>query len=126
LNHNSTLAKNTRQQQRIQTITQDCAYHLMETQSAPSAQQASAQKYPLQFICDWASLILDDKAGDLLEYQHLLKHLKYNEVWSQSLSKEIRQLATTTGNHLFPHETRNFTGVTKRHHVRSHCVHTLL
>jgi hypothetical protein len=68
----------------------------METQSAPSAQQASAWKYPLQFFCDWASSILDNKTGDLLEYQHLLKHLKYKEVWSQSFSKEIRQLATTT------------------------------
>jgi hypothetical protein len=52
LNHNSTPAKNTCQQQRIWTITQDCAYYLMEMQSAPSAQQASARKYPLQFHCD--------------------------------------------------------------------------
>jgi hypothetical protein len=61
----------------------------METQSAPSAQQASAQKYPLQFLFDWASSILDDKTGDLLEYRHLLKHPKYKEVWSQSFRKEI-------------------------------------
>ncbi len=95
-NHNSTPAKNTRQQQRIQTITQDCAYHLMEMQSAPSAQQSSAWKYPLQFLCDWASSIVDGKTGELLEYGHLLKHLKYKEVWSQSFSKEIFRLATTT------------------------------
>jgi hypothetical protein len=68
----------------------------MEMQSTPSAQQASARKYPLQFLCDWASSILDNETGDLLEYQHLLKRPKYKEVWSQSFSKEILQLATTT------------------------------
>jgi hypothetical protein len=55
LNHNSTPAKNTHQQSCTWTITQDCVYHLMEMQSAPSAQQASGQKYPLQYFCDWAS-----------------------------------------------------------------------
>jgi hypothetical protein len=34
--------------------------------------------------------------GDLLEYRHLLKNPKYKDMWSQSFSKEIRQLATTT------------------------------
>ncbi len=68
----------------------------METQAAPSAQQASARKYPLQFLCDWAISILDNKTGDLLEYQHLHKHPKYKEVWRQSFSKEIHRLAITT------------------------------
>lgn len=45
--HKSTPAENTRQQHRSRTITQDCAYHLMETQSPPSAQQAYARNYPL-------------------------------------------------------------------------------
>jgi hypothetical protein len=38
VHNHSTPAGNTRQQQRIQSITQDCAYHLMETKAAPSAQ----------------------------------------------------------------------------------------
>jgi hypothetical protein len=73
----------------------------METKAAPSTRQASAWKYPLQFLCDWASTILDDKTGDLLEYRHLLKNPKYKDLWSQSFSKEIRQLATTTKTILF-------------------------
>jgi hypothetical protein len=89
------------QQQTIQTITQDCAYHLMETKAAPSARQGSAQKFPLQFLCDWASSILDNKMGNLLEYRHLLKNPKYKYVWSQSFSKEICQLATMTKTILF-------------------------
>jgi hypothetical protein len=95
-NHNSTPAANTCQRQCIRTITQECAYHLMETQAPPSTQQASARKYPLQFLCDWAQSILDNKTGDLLEYRHLMKHPKYKDVWTHSFSKEIRQLATTT------------------------------
>ncbi len=62
----------------------------METKAAPSARKASARKYPLQFLCDWANFILDDETGDLLEYRHLLKNPKFKDVWSQSFSKEIR------------------------------------
>jgi hypothetical protein len=58
-------------------------------------------KYLLQFLCNWANSILDDKTGDLLEYRHLLKNPKYKDVWSQPISKEIRQLATTTKTILF-------------------------
>ena len=94
--HKSTPAENTRQQHRSRTITQDCAYHLMETQAPPSAQQASSRTYPLQFLCDWAHSILDDDTGDLLEYRHLMKHPKYKDTWTKSFSKEIRRLATTT------------------------------
>jgi hypothetical protein len=95
LSHTSP-AKNTRQQRRIHTISQECAYHFMDTNAAPSAQQASARKFPLQFLCDWAHSILDDETGDLLEYCHLLKHPKHKKVRSRSFSEEIRWLATTT------------------------------
>jgi hypothetical protein len=37
VHNHSTPAGNMRQPQRIRTITQDCAYHLMETKAAPSA-----------------------------------------------------------------------------------------
>ncbi len=53
-------------------------------------------KYPLQFRCNFAFAVLDDDSGDLLEYRHLIKHLKYKDTWSQSFGKEIRRLATTT------------------------------
>jgi hypothetical protein len=54
------------------------------------------QKYPLQFLCDFANTVLDDKTGNLLKYQHLLKHPKYKEDWSKLFGKEIWCLATTT------------------------------
>jgi len=58
--------------------------------------QATARKYPLQFLCDFAYAVLDDETCNLLEYRHLLKHPKYRDVWSNSFGKEIRRLATTT------------------------------
>ena len=58
--------------------------------------QAASRKFPLQFLCNFASAILDDKTGNLLEYHHLLKHPKYKDVWSNSLGKEIWCLATAT------------------------------
>jgi len=59
-------------------------------------QQAASHKYPLQFLCDFASAVLDEETGDLLEYRHLLKNPKYRDIWSKSFGTEIRQLATTT------------------------------
>ncbi len=47
-----------------------------------SNQQAAACKYPLQFLCDFASIVLDDETGNLLEYRHLLKHPKYKDIWT--------------------------------------------
>ena len=59
-------------------------------------QQAAARKYPLQFLCDFASSVLDDETGELLEYRHLIKNPKYRVVWNKSFGTEIRRLATTT------------------------------
>ncbi len=62
---------------------QDYLFHLMDTPGLPrlfTNQQAASRKYPLQFLCDFANAVLDDKTGNLLEYQHLLKHPKYKEV----------------------------------------------
>ncbi len=61
-----------------------------------TSKQASTCKYLLQFLRDFAYLVLDNKTGDLLEYWHLLKHSKYKDVWSQSFGKEIRRLAMAT------------------------------
>jgi hypothetical protein len=71
----------------------------MDTPGLPrlfTNQQAASHKYPLQFLCDFANAVLDDKTGNLLEHQHLLKHPKYKEVWCKSFGKEIWHLATTT------------------------------
>jgi hypothetical protein len=71
---------NTRQQHQTRTLTQDYMFHMMEIPGHkalfPPA-QAALRKYPLQFLCDFANMILDKDIGDLLEYCHLIKHLKY-------------------------------------------------
>ena len=58
--------------------------------------QAASMKFLLQFLCDFASAVLDDKTGDLLAYRHLLKHPKCKDVWSDSFGREIWRLATAT------------------------------
>ena len=60
----STPAANTRSQQRTRTLTQEFLYHMREKPF--TNQQAAARKYPLQFLCDFASSVLDEETGDLL------------------------------------------------------------
>jgi hypothetical protein len=48
--------------------------------------QAASRKYPLQFLCNLAYAVLDDKTGNLLKYRHLMKHPKYKDVWTKSFS----------------------------------------
>jgi hypothetical protein len=61
-----------------------------------TARQAASRKYPLQFLCDLAYAVLDDETGDLLEYRHLMKHLKFKDIWTKSFGTEIRRLARIT------------------------------
>jgi hypothetical protein len=62
----------------------------MPTPSQPFiTRQAALQKFPLQFLCNFASAVVNNETGDLLEYRHLLKHPKYKDVWSKSFGKEI-------------------------------------
>ena len=51
--------------------------------------QAASRKFLLQFLCDFASAVLDDDTMDLLEYHHLLEHPKYKDMWSNSFGMEI-------------------------------------
>jgi hypothetical protein len=100
----SPLAANTRQQRQTRMLTQDYMFQMMEIpgHKAPfTPAQAAARKYPLLFLCNFAHAILNKDTGNLLEYQHLIKHPKYRKTWSQSFRKEIRQLATTTETIIF-------------------------
>jgi hypothetical protein len=88
----SSLASNTHQQRMVCTITQDYLFHMMDIPSLTkpfSNQQAAAHKYPLQFLYDFASAVLNDKTGNLLKYCHLLKHPKYKDIWSKLFGTEI-------------------------------------
>jgi hypothetical protein len=92
-------AANTRQQRKVRTITQDYLFHMMDIPGRTKPfnnQQAASRKYPLQFLCDFAAAVLDDKTGDLLEYRHLIRHPKYRDTWSKLFGTEIHWLATTT------------------------------
>jgi hypothetical protein len=91
-NKQSSPASNTCQQWKVRTITQDYLFHMMDIPGLTkpfSNQQAAAHKYPLQFLCDFASAVLDDKTGNLLEYRHLLKHPKYKDIWSKLFGTDI-------------------------------------
>jgi len=74
-------------------------------------QEATGRRYPLQFLCDLAYAVLDDETGDLLEYQHLMKDLKYKGTWLK-FGTEICRLVTTTETIFFkrkdeiPHDRR--------------------
>jgi hypothetical protein len=49
---------------------QEYTLHMLELVGgiAPfTPQQAALRKYPLQFLCDFANAVLDDKTGDLME-----------------------------------------------------------
>jgi hypothetical protein len=95
----STPSANTRFQRQVRTLTQDYLFHMMDMPGITKPftnQQAAARRYPVSFIRDFASAVLDEETGDLLEYRHLLKHPKYKDIWSKSFGKEIRRLATTT------------------------------
>jgi hypothetical protein len=87
------------QQQETRTLTQEFMLQCMEIlgYKAPfTARQAASRQYPLQFLCDLAYSVLNDETGDLLKYRHLMKHPKYNDVWTKSLGTEICRLATMT------------------------------
>jgi hypothetical protein len=71
IGNNLSPAANTCLQWKVRTITQDYLFHLMDIPGLPQLftnQQAASQKYPLQFLCDFAYAVLDDKTGNLLKY----------------------------------------------------------
>jgi hypothetical protein len=66
---------NTQLQPKKRTITQDYLFHMMDIpfQTQPfTNKMAASRNFPLQFLCNFASAVLDDETGDLFEYHHLL------------------------------------------------------
>jgi hypothetical protein len=88
----SSPAANTHHQCKGRTMTEDFLFHIMDVPTCTQPftnQQAASCKFPLKFLCNFASAVLDNETGDLLEYCHLLKHPKYKDVWGKSFGKEI-------------------------------------
>jgi hypothetical protein len=87
--YDSPPSANTHQQRKVNTLMQDFMLQCMEIPGykAPfTPKQAASRKYPLQFLCNLAYAVLDDKTGNLLKYRHLMKHPKYKETCGQNLS----------------------------------------
>jgi hypothetical protein len=52
------------------------------------------QRYPLQFSCNLANAVMDDKTGGLLKYCHLINNPRYKDVWTKSFGTRIHCLVT--------------------------------
>ena len=52
----------------------------------------SNRQYPLQFLADFARAVIDDEAGELLEYRHLIQRPKYKKDCGYSFGNEIGRL----------------------------------
>ncbi len=90
---------NMQQQKQTRTLTQDFMLQCMEIlgyKASFTAKQAASRKYPLQFLCDLAYAVLNNKTGNLLKYHLLMKHPKYKDVWTKSFGTEIPCLATNS------------------------------
>ena len=61
--------------------------------SFTTAKYSVSRLYLLQFLADFAGFVLDNEKGELLEYHHLNKHLKYQKDWGYYFGNEIRRLA---------------------------------
>jgi hypothetical protein len=71
---------NTRQQR---TLTQDIMLQCMdipEYKAPITPQEAASRKYPLQFLCDLAFAVLENKTSNLCEYCHLMKYPKHRSM----------------------------------------------
>ena len=80
------LADNTRGKQRRWTITQEYALVTM-------VHTTTYNYSPHKLLHEYAGFILDEEAGEHLEYRHLIKHPKYKETLSHSYGNEIKRLA---------------------------------
>lgn len=54
---------------------------------------ASGRRFPMQFLCDWAGVVLDEKIGELMENRHLLRNPACRQVWGKASDNEIGRLA---------------------------------
>ena len=44
-------------------------------------------------MCAFSGSVMDTETGELLEYRHLIKHLKFKDDWGYSFGNEIGRLA---------------------------------
>ena len=57
--------------------------------SCPTAKQSELRFNPLQFLADFAGAILDNETGKLLEYRHIIKRQKYNNIGPNPLGMRL-------------------------------------
>jgi hypothetical protein len=86
---------NMHKQRKTRMLTHDSMVQFMEIPSYKPLlipRQAASRQYPLQFLCNFSYSVLDYEAGDLLEYCHLMKHPKYEELWTKSFGTRYSAL----------------------------------
>ena len=86
----------TRSKSTPRIITQDVLMHVAEISGGARgimAKNASARKFPLQFIRDYAAAVLDHETGEMLEYHHPIGRPKYKKDWGVSFGNEIGRLS---------------------------------
>ena len=75
--------------------------------------KVASRKYPLEMFCEMAGAVLNEEAGDLLDYCNLIKKPQHKEVWGGSFGKEVGSLSqglpsivegTDTLNYIFKNE----------------------
>ena len=86
----------TRARTTTRTVTQEVLLQMADVSSSGIAvmpRSAASRKSPMQFLCDYANVVLDGKTGELLEYRHLMACPKYKQAWGASFGNEIGRLA---------------------------------
>ena len=70
-------ACNTQANHQARTLTQEVMLQAMEMvpkQAQVTARQTSSRQYPLEFLTEYANVVLDPSTGELLEYCHLIQN----------------------------------------------------
>ena len=73
------------------------ALEMAPKQAQVTARQAASQRYPLEFLTEYANAVLDPSTGELLEYRHLIQNPRYAREWKLSSGNEIGQLTQGIG-----------------------------
>ena len=54
-----------------------------------SPKQLSSLRFPIEMI----NTVLNEETGELMEYRHIMKNLKYRQLYATSYSKKLGRLA---------------------------------
>ena len=67
------------------------------TANIPPPAHTSGQRYSRNFILGSEIPVMDEEAGQSLEYRQLRKHPKYQKIWNTSYPNELGRLCQGVG-----------------------------